>query len=423
MKSRLIQRYHWVVAIVAMIEFAIFGGLINNYSSLYIIPVTETLNISRGSFSLALNCKSIVAFFSIMLSGFFVSRLDSKKMMILGLCIGAISYTVSSQSQGVAAVAAASALMGLCDGLCATTTVSRVIGDWFHRYQGTILGLVGASSGIGGSLAATALSGVIGSSGWRTAYLVSALLLAAAGVLVLLLLRSRPDNIGLMPYGFGYQPKKINRRADHWEGFSMEELFRRPSFYLMLLATLLSTFSIYLAFHVIIPHMQGRGLTQAEAAAQQSTMMIVMAVSKIIYGFLCDKIGTKWVVLLCMVLSVTGLWALTGVTDTNSASVAVLLYSMSLPMTTVLPPLLASSLFGYRSISASLGIIMAMPSLSSLAASPISNLVYDKTGSYNPAFRFAAILGIVTLALFALLFFLAARGRKMYNEVADTKSN
>lgn len=419
MKSRLKQHYHWVVAIVALIEFAIYGGLVNNYSSLYIIPVTQTLEISRGSFSLALNCKSIVGFLSVMLSGFLVSRLGSKKMMVLGLCIGAVSYAVSSQSQGVAAVAVASALMGLCDGLCATTTVSRVIGDWFHRYQGTILGLVGASSGIGGSLAATALSGVIGSSGWRTAYLVSALLLAAAGVLVLLLLRSRPENMGLMPYGFGHQPKKKKRRDDHWEGFSTAQLRRRPSFYLMLLVTFLATLTIYLAFSVVIPHMQDCGLTPAEAAAQQSTMMIVLAVSKILYGFLCDKIGTKWVSVICMGFAVVGLWALTGVTDASSATVAILLYSMSLAMTTLLPPLLATSLFGYRSGGACLGIVMSMASLSSLVASPVSNFVYDQTGSYDPAFRFAAILGIVTMALFPLLFFLTARDRKAYSEAAD----
>ena len=45
------KHYHWAIALVVLIELAIFSGILNNIISLHLIPVTEDLGISRGDFS------------------------------------------------------------------------------------------------------------------------------------------------------------------------------------------------------------------------------------------------------------------------------------------------------------------------------------------------------------------------------------
>ena len=51
------KHYHWVIALVVLIELAVFSGILNNIVSVHLIPVTEDLGISRGSFSLAFSVR------------------------------------------------------------------------------------------------------------------------------------------------------------------------------------------------------------------------------------------------------------------------------------------------------------------------------------------------------------------------------
>jgi len=69
MKDKIRQNYHWIIAATLFIELAIYGGLANN-GGLFILPVTEAFDISRGTFSLVSSVRSLVSFFALLISGF-----------------------------------------------------------------------------------------------------------------------------------------------------------------------------------------------------------------------------------------------------------------------------------------------------------------------------------------------------------------
>ena len=48
MKRIIRQNYHWVIALLAFLEMIVFGGLLNS-ASVFIIPISETLGVTRGS--------------------------------------------------------------------------------------------------------------------------------------------------------------------------------------------------------------------------------------------------------------------------------------------------------------------------------------------------------------------------------------
>ena len=420
MLSWIKQRYHWVIALVMLIELAVVGGMDNNYASLYVIPVTMDLEIARADFSLAISVKSLVGFICTSLSGAIFLKFGTKKPFLLGMVIFTAALGLLSRSNSIAMIAVASAIAGISNALCSTSAVSRVIGDWFNRFQGTVLGLVSAATGFGGSIMCTILSGTIATSGWRTSYVVASLIVLATGVLVLLLVRSRPEDMGLTPYGADYTPKKKTHRNedDHWLGYTMQELLRKPIFYLAALAFLLSAICMYLAFNMVVPHLQDQGMSAADAASLNSMLLIFLAVYKFLFGALCDVIGPKWVCAICTLAGGIGLWLLAGANDFTSGLIAIMIYSMGLPIVTVIIPLLTYPLFGYRSHSASLGIFLAMPMMGSLIANPVSNSVYDRVGSYSPVFQFAAVLSLVVMGLYALLYLLCAKSRAKYDRAS-----
>ncbi|MBR4099021.1 MAG: hypothetical protein IKK44_03420, partial [Clostridium sp.] len=48
-----------------------------------------------------------------------------------------------------------------------------------------------------------------------------------------------------------------------------------------------------------------------------------------------------------------------------------------------------------------------------MIASPVINLMYDAMGSYRPGLKVAAVLGVVVLALYEILYFLAKRDKRV----------
>ena len=120
--------------------------------------------------------------------------------------------------------------------------------------------------------------------------------MAFASLLVFLLVRNQPAQMGLQPLGEGTVNDKTavkKLQKDHWEGFSLSQLVRRPNFYLALLAVLLTNLCLSLSYYNMVPHLQSSGISSAQAAAMQSVMLLAMAGAKLLCGMCCDLFGTK----------------------------------------------------------------------------------------------------------------------------------
>ena len=416
MLSWLKSKYYWVIVITMMLVFCAYGGLANNLSSIFIIPVTEDLGMSRGEFAFAVSVRSMTLFIFMSISGIAFRKFGVKAPAIMGLLMMAAGFALLSISNTVLSISLACACLGIGEAFTGGTAGSQIVSNWFHRSRGSIYGLISSCTGIGGAVLSVVLSSAIASVGWRNTRLLSALILIVAVLLVIAFLRNNPSDIGLAPYGQGYVPKqkKHHREDAHWMGPTFKELLRRPIFYLAILTFFLAGVVIYAAFSNIAPHLQDQGLTASEAAFQNSLLLVYLAVFKITCGSLSDVIGPKWVCTICMLFGAVGLWMLSDVNSITGATVAVLIYSVSVPMVLVMIPLVSYPLFGYRSHDSTLGIFLALPYLGSLVAVPIANAVYDKVGSYAPVFKFSAILSVVVLGMLLILYVLAQKEHKKY---------
>ena len=118
MKEKIKRNYHWVIAAIAVLEMFIFGGVLNNLSGLYLLPVTETLQISRGSFALAFSIKSVFAIFSNFFSGNILANYGYRRTMSTFLIVSAAGLALFATSQNVLMLAMGAVLLGISDGFC-----------------------------------------------------------------------------------------------------------------------------------------------------------------------------------------------------------------------------------------------------------------------------------------------------------------
>lgn len=407
------RHYHWVIALIIFIEMIIYGGFLNT-GSVFTVPITEDLLLTRGGYSLALIPRGVVGFFSTLITGFLFHRFGYRGCAIISLLSFVGGLVLLASAQSLTMIGISNGVMGLSHGVCTTAGAVRIMKSWFHKHQGLMLGIVSMATGVGGSIMSMTLTAIIVATNWRYAYIFTALLIAVLSLLYLLL-RDKPEQMGLCPYGKDVTPEK-KQAADtahtEWAGHTLQEILREPQFYLMAFCTLLSCTTVYLTFNVVIPHFQDGGFSASEAAGFHSVLLLCLSGAKLAGGWLSDRIGAKRVTLLCAGCAAAGQFLLADVSNLPLCYIGIVLFSMGLLATTITVPLLTMPLFGYRAFGSITGVFLAMISLGSMVAGPIVNLLYDRLGSYAPVFRVAALIDIALIGLYLLLFYLCEKEKK-----------
>lgn len=399
------QNYHWVVAGVMFIMVFFYGGGINNITSLHLAPVSEYLGISRAEFTLLSSSRTVIAMISTFLSGFLIHKYGARLCSGLGMTAVMTGYLLLAQMKTSVMLLPGNALLGLGTGLCSTSAAVFVTRVWFHRHSGTVLGVITAASGIGSSLICILQTAAMEATSFRGSYWVCVIASAIGAVLVFLFVRNKPGDLGLMPLGFGETVKtrrSTNKDIGHL-GYSMKELWRRPSFYLLFLITTLISIIIYLAFPVIRPFVVDCGFSEAAASGVQSFMLLFLTVVKIFTGYLNDHIGGKRVFLICLITAAVSLGILAFTENYYLILLAVFIYTCCLPLTTLAVPFLAADLFGYQAQAQYTGIFLSLIQIMTFVGEVITNFFYDRLGSYHFSFLVGAICSVLTMLLLCIV--------------------
>lgn len=417
MRAKIKANYHWLIAAIALLVMFVCGGIGNSLNGVILIPVTESLEITRGEYSRAMIATSISGVVLNLFSGTLLLKFGYRKLIIGALVVAAGGALLASASQTLPVLCVAGVLNGMY-ALCSGAGNTRLLGSWFHRHYGLITGIVTAMTGLGGSAFSLIFADVVSGYGWRGAYLLTAAAYIIVALLIIFLVRNKPRDIGLKPYGEGYMPKNNKRDSeDHWEGFSFEHLRKRPSFYLMIVATFFSSACAYMALSVVNAHVQDCGLGADFGAKIQSVVMLGLAITKLGTGFLSDKLGVKKTTLIAMAALGVSMLLLAGIKDRSSAYVAAMVYSIGLPICGIIPTLQVPSLFGYRAGVKLVGIVLAMISVASMTAVPLTNTLRDMFGSYSPVFVGTAVATVFVVVLYLVLFAQTDKDRKKFENM------
>ena len=121
-----------------------------------------------------------------------------------GLCGGADrwrSHRLAGDDAGVAARAVMGLVVGVGSGLTAIVLAATVATRWFTHRRGLVVGLLSASSATGQLVFLPLIAELTERFGWRVALVFVCALLALAAVIALALMRDRPSDVNLPPYG------------------------------------------------------------------------------------------------------------------------------------------------------------------------------------------------------------------------------
>ena len=307
------------------------------------------------------------------------------------------------------------------------STAGPIVARWFRTKRGIAISIIGAGGSLGGFVLVPLSDALLRAFNWQTAWVVMGVLMLGLGLpLLLLVLKSKPEDMGLQQDGYAPSAGDGASTADgvreeiegplatgNWrDSYSSAPMWQLSMAYVVCGITTASI-SVHFVRWAI-----DQDISRSQAAYAFGFLMLINAFGVVLIGYLSDKmqrktlLGTVYLIRSLAFLSFLvlpsgiALWAFAVI---GGAS-----WLATVPLTTSL----TADVYGVKTLGTLSGLINLAHQLGGAGAVLAFGIVFDSFGSYDPAF----MCGFLTL-LAAGLISLSIKERKYsgrYMQPGDT---
>ena len=226
--ARPVKRLHyaWIVAGVTFLTLLATAG-IRSTPGILIVPLEQEFGWSRATISAAVSVNLLLYGLMGPFAAALLDRLGVRATMVLALTLVAAGVALTTlMTAAWQLVLLWGVVVGGGTGMTALALGATVVNRWFSQRRGLVMGMLTASTATGQLLFLPLMAWVVERYGWRPAVLG----IAAIGLLVLpligLLMRDRPADVGLAPYGDDGPVRAVARSTANPEGVALRGLAR-----------------------------------------------------------------------------------------------------------------------------------------------------------------------------------------------------
>jgi MFS family permease len=403
--------YGWVIVGIAFVTMAI-GVTARTAFSLLLPPLIGEFHWDRGLAAGAFSFGFLVSAILSPIAGRVIDTRGPRIVILFGVMLTAAGLLLAPLIQRPWHLYGTLGVMVGCGANLMTYTVhSQFLPNWFVTKRGLAISIAFAGAGIGAIVLLPWLQSIILGQGWRASCWATGLLVLLALAPLNLLVRKRPEDIGLLPDGASAPLDEAGRRKSSnvvdptWA--AIEWTLARASRTARFWWIVIGYFCALVAWYAVQVH-QTKYLTEVGygpvvAAWALGAVSVIGIPGQIILGGLSDRIGREWI------------WTAgcAGFTICYAALIAMeqapstaLLYAMvfaqgffGYALTSVMGPIVAEIFEGphFGSIFGTITVAL----IGGGAAGPwFAGFIHDATGSYRLAF--ALIIGCCVVSATAI---------------------
>lgn len=321
-----------MLGVASLAMFASGPGQSHTFS-VFLLPISEDLGISRTSVASAYAFATLVAAFGLPRIGRMVDRHGVRTVLsVVGAAFGAAAVAFGAVSGFVLLTLGFAALRFFGQGslmLCAGNLASQ----WFDRKRGLALSLTMLGFSVSLAVHPPLAQWLTDALGWRMAWVVMGvatwLLLLPP---VLLLVFNRPEMLGLRPDGLARDaatPHSAAQRDGAMVGLSLPEARRTGAFWTILLSNCSFSALVTAMFFHQVSVFEAQGLDATTAASMFSIAAVIMVITTPLVGMLLDRFPTKPLYTVAQLSVSVALVAMSVVDDLSSAIVFSVLFGMA----------------------------------------------------------------------------------------------
>jgi len=409
--------YGWIIVVVTFVTMAI-GVNARTAFSLFFPPIIDEFGWERGVTAGAFSFGFLISGAVSPLIGRLMDRAGPRAVMELGVALmagGLLLAPLTTQpwhlylTIGVM-VGAGSVCLGY-------SGQSLFLPNWFIRRRGLAMGLAFAGVGIGSVTLLPWVQLMIEQTGWRTACTAMGILILAVLAPINLLLRKRPEDIGLEPDGdaapSASSAKPISNIVDPvWAGtdWTLKRAIGTARFWCISLGYFCGLYIWYAVQVHQTKYLLDIGFSPSVAVWALGTVSLLGIPGQILLGHVSDRVGREWIwAASCMGFAVcfAALIALKYVPTLLLVYIMVLAQgALGYGLTSIMGAVVLEIFQGkhYGSIFGSI----LLAALAGGAVGPwVTGILHDLSGSYTIAFA----AGIAMSGLSAVAIWMASPGK------------
>ena len=402
--------YGWVMVGVTFLTAVITAGTVGA-PGVFIVPLQKEFGWSTAEISSALSIRFVLFGLMAPFAAALHNRFGLRNVTLSALVIVASALVISlTMTKLWQLMLLWGVVIGLGTGMTALVLGATVAARWFAARRGLAVGVLTAAVATGQLVFLPLLASLTERTGWRVALGLMCGLLALAALAVAMLMRDRPSDVGLRPFGDegteplpAPPPSTAPIMAAALGGF--RDAAKSRVFWILFATFFICGASTTGLVQVhLIPMCLDFGIPQVQAAGLLAAMGLFDLFGTIGSGWLSDRYDNRY--LLCWYYGLRGL-SLLFLPFTNFSFYGLSLFAMiyGLDWIATVPPTvrLTAQRFGPERANLVFGWIYAGHQLGAAAAAFGAGLSRTVLATYLPAFFAAGALciaaALITLAI------------------------
>ena len=385
--------YSWAI-LAAGFAILFFSGGSRFAFGLMLKPMSEELEVSRSTLSLAVTMFMVVSAVAMPFVGRLVDRWSLRGTIAVGAAIGAAGLALMGQVQSSWQVFLVYGLVyALGNSGTSIAPVVVMVSQWFVSRRGIATSMAVSGNAIGQLVIVAALASALAAIGWRTSYTVLAV--ASVAVLlpiILLVVRPGPSAVeGAAPPASGNEPAPPPLTL-------RQALASRPFLLLVSIYTICGFQDFFVATH-IVAFAQDQGVGDVLAGNLLAWMGVMGLLGVLAAGVMADAFGASRPTAMCFLMRI-GIFALIIPLQSTPAILTFgLLYGFTFLITAPLTVVFLGNIYGPSRLGTLTGTVSMIHQIMGGLGALAGGWIHDMTGAYDGAFILMLALSLAATAL------------------------
>ena len=402
--------YAYLIVLSCIMITCLPCALVLSCAGIYFTPVSDYFGVAKSAFTLYFSILNVAMMVTLPVAGRLMARADARVVLSACVALCGLGLFGMSMCQAVWQFYACGVVLGVGVAPLIYLAVPSLINAWCVERVGFFVGLCMAFTGIGGVIFNPVGTALInsGAEGWHLGYRVFALItLVGTLPFTLLVVRTKPSDKGLAPYGYKAADAGADAdaaKAPEPAGMMAAQAMRTPAFVALLVFC--GVITLNQTIYQFLPSYATSlgGEVAAASGVIASAAMAGQAIGKVLLGVINDRSERLGIVfgIASGIVGVVVMWLFPGVLAL--LLVGAFLFGVVYAMTTVETPLLVRSVFGSRDYTNIYSRVSMVGSLMSAVAAVFWGVIVDSAGGFPLMFvlGIACMVACFVLANFAL---------------------
>lgn len=396
--------YGWIVLLTLAFTQVTSWGILYYGFSVFLKPTQQETGWSTaamtGAFSVSLLCAGIAA----PSVGRWVDRHGPRALMTVGSCAATLLILAWATVHTLVAFYLIWAGIGVVSAAIFYEPAFTAIATWFVRYRSRALTIITFIGGFASVVYIPLIAWLIRSHGWRAALIILAITLAVLTIPAhALLLRRRPEDVGLQPDGGATARTLSDPKPATDHSIAARDAVRSASFRWLTTAFCLVLFANVAVVVHLIPYLTDHGFSSGFAASAAGLVGIMALPGRLIFTPLGGKVPRRYVTAAIFLLQALALVALMSLRSTLAVVVFVILFGAGFGAITPARASLVAELYGHKEYGTISGTMMLFVTGARSLAPVSAGLLYNAFGRYEPVFWILVVLSLLAVGAVLLV--------------------